>query len=70
MRTLYQSPVLNSLDPVVSFSEASAPLMLEMPVTIPPHPPTTSEQNESPTGNVVVAKKSRPSTRLASRTTS
>ena len=31
----------------------------------PPQPPRISEQNESPTGNVTPAKKSRPSTRMA-----
>ena len=70
MRTLYHLSFLNSIDPVVSFSEASDAVDARNAVTIPPQPPTTSEQNESPTGNVVVQKKSRPSTRLPSSATS
>src|SRR4051812_33269344 len=57
-RTLYHLSFANSLDPVVSFSEASWWSTFESPTPIPPQPPTTSEQDESPTGNVAVQKKS------------
>jgi hypothetical protein len=50
----------------VSFSDASAPSRLEMPVTVLPQPPLTSVANDLPTGNVAAAKKSRPSVRIAS----
>ena len=50
----------------VSFSEASEPSRLERPVTLPPQPPLTNVRNDLPMGNVVAAKKSRPSTRFAS----
>ena len=60
MRMLYQRPYSNSMDCEVSFSEASLPLMLDSPTTEPPQPPRISEQNESATGNVTPAKKSRP----------
>ena len=49
-----------------SFSEASALSTLDRPTVVPPQPPTTNEQCESPTGNVVVQKKSLPSIRLPS----
>ena len=53
-------------EPVVSFSEASDPLRLDRPVTLPPQPPLTSVMNDLPTGNVAAAKKSSPSRRMAS----
>jgi azurin/DNA-binding transcriptional ArsR family regulator len=67
MRALYQRPFWNSMDCDVSFSDASWPLMLDSPTTEPPQPPRMSEQNESSTGKVTPAKKSRPSTRIACR---
>src|SRR5689334_273872 len=45
---------------VVSFSEASLPLMLESPITVPAQPPTTKLACESRTGNVRQQKKSSP----------
>jgi hypothetical protein len=67
MRALYQRPFSKSTDCDVLFWDASSPLMLDSPTTDPPQPPRMSEQNESPTGKVTPAKKSRPSTRIACR---
>ena len=54
----------------VSLSEASHPLMLDMPTMSPPQPPVTHVACDSPTGNVRLAKKSLPAMRAASNRTS
>ena len=44
--------------------------MLDNPTTLPPQPPTTNEHGSLPTGNVVVQKKSDPSSRMPSSSSS
>src|SRR6185503_12913005 len=70
IRMRYHCSRLNSIDLFVSFSEASMPLMLDRPTPLPPQPPTAKEENDLPTGKVVVQKKSLPATRRASSVTS
>ncbi len=71
-RTRNRYQVLSSylIVQVVSFSEASMPLRLERPVTLPPQPPLTSVMYALSTGNVAAAKKSVPSIRMASKLSS
>ena len=57
---LYHLSFLNSWYFVVSFSEASKLLMLEMPTTHPPQPPQIRLQKDLRTGNVRPQKKSSP----------
>jgi hypothetical protein len=65
-RTRYQRPCSKLTNFVVSFSEASMPSRLEIPISDPPQPPTMRLQHRSPTGTVKPQKKSDPCTRMAS----
>ena len=66
----YQRPDSKLVNLVVSFSDASMPSRLEMPISEPPQPPTIKLQKVSPTGTVNPQKKSEPITRIASSATS
>src|SRR5689334_4777037 len=65
-RSAYHRPVSNRRETDVSFSDASEPSILDNPTMFPPQPPTIHEQKELRTGNVIPAKKSDPSARIAS----
>lgn len=65
-RNRYHRPRSKSRSVDVSFSVASSPSKFDNPTTVPPHPPFTHVQCDSPTGNVIAAKKSFPSSRAAS----
>src|SRR5438093_4789140 len=69
-RILYHRPFSKFRYLVVSLLAASSPSRLDSPTTPPPHPPTIRLQGFVPTGNVSPQKKSLPSTRIASSSTS
>src|SRR6266853_4161845 len=69
-RILYQRPFSKLMYFVVSLLEASSPSRLDNPTTPPPQPPTIMLHGFVPTGKVSPQKKSLPSTRIASSSTS
>src|SRR5438876_5638452 len=69
-RILYQRPFSKLMYLVVSLLAASSPSRLDKPTTPPPHPPTIRLHGFGPTGKVSPQKKSLPSTRIASNSTS
>src|SRR5260221_12551509 len=69
-RILYQRPFSKLMYLVVSLLEASSPSRLDNPTTPPPQPPTIMLHGFVPTGKVRAQKKSLPSTRIASSSTS